>query len=133
MLYSYHTHTRTSLFLLLHQVKSLIVEGRRFEQEKVTLISEKVGNLQAMHAAIESGGSHGALNELRALNTAMMNKWKDFENNLQTHMTNLDLSLKFQETLFEVHIDSLTFVTCLTCLWSGCLIYKTFHLILERE
>lgn len=80
----------------------MIAEGQQFEQTEVMAISEKVRKLQGMYRAVEEGGSHGSLNELRALNASLTSKWGDFEKALESHMANLELSLKFQETLFEV-------------------------------
>lgn len=81
----------------------LIANGQEFEREHVAAVSDKVGKLQVMYRAVETGGSHGALNELRALNSSLMGRWRDFEKSFQSHMANLDLSLKFQEKLFEVY------------------------------
>lgn len=84
------------------QVKSLIAKGEKFEREEVTVMAEKVRQLQSEYKSVEKAGSHTFLNELRALNASLIDKWEGFENSLATHMSNLDLSLKFQETLFEV-------------------------------
>ena len=84
------------------QVKSLIVEGEQFEKEEVLVMLEKVRQLQSMYKSVEEAGSHAFLNELRALNASLINKWEEFEKSLATHMSNLDLSLQFQETLFKV-------------------------------
>ena len=86
------------------QVKSLIAEGEQFEREEMSVMSEKMRQLQSMYKSVEEAGSHAFLNELRALNASLINKWEEFEKSLATHMSNLDLSLKFQETLFEVHV-----------------------------
>ena len=102
------------------QVKSLIAEGEEFERKEVMVVSEKVRQLQSIYKSVEEAGSHAFLNELRALNASLINKWEEFENSLATHMSNLDLSLKFQETLFEV-INSYCFTsavgTTLSLLW----------------
>ena len=84
------------------QVKSLISEGELFEKEQVLIMSEKVRQLQSVYKSVEEAGSHAFLNELRALNASLINMWEEFEKSLATHMSNLDLSLKFHETLFEV-------------------------------
>ena len=83
-------------------MKSLIAEGEEFERNEVMVMSEKVRQLQSIYKSVEEAGSHAFLNEIRALNASLINKWEEFENSLATHMSNLDLSLKFQETLFEV-------------------------------
>ena len=81
-----------------------MVEGEQFEQKEVVVMSEKVRQLQSLYKSVEEAGSHAFLNELRALNASLINKWEEFETSLAAHMSNLDLSLKFQETLFEVII-----------------------------
>lgn len=80
----------------------MIAEGEQFERKEVMVVSEKVRQLLSMYKSVEEAGSHAFLNELRALNASLINKWEEFEKSLATHMSNLDLSLKFQETLFEV-------------------------------
>ena len=80
----------------------MIAEGEEFERNEVMVMSEKVRQLQSIYKSVEEAGSHAFLNEIRALNASLINKWEEFENSLATHMSNLDLSLKFQETLFEV-------------------------------
>lgn len=83
-------------------MKGLIAEGERFKRDTVSVVSEKVDKLQAMYRAVEGGGGHGSLNEVREINSALMNKWTDFNKSLESLTTNLQQSLKFQETLFEV-------------------------------
>ena len=96
------------VFPLPWQVKGLIVEGEAFKRDKISVISEKVDNLQSMYSAVERGGGHGSLNEVREINTTLMNTWREFNKSFESLMTNLQQSLKFQKTLFEVS----TYVSC---------------------
>ena len=95
-------HFTVTLYDVCTQVKSLIAEGEQFGEKEVVVMAEKVRQLQSIYKSVEEAGSHAFLNELRALNTSLTNKWTEFEKSLTDHMSNLDLSLRFQETLFEV-------------------------------
>ena len=84
------------------QVKSLMRDCRSFEDSEVVQFSEQVHKLETLYQTIEASGGQGTLNELRLLHSRMDNKWSAFERDFRRYMTKLELSLKFQEVLFEV-------------------------------
>ena len=68
----------------------------------MTPMAERARGLMDLYKTLEEGGAYSGRNELRALNTTLETQWRGFEEAMKKYVTNLDLSLKFQETLFEV-------------------------------
>ena len=66
-------------------------------------IANHVEGLKARYSSVEASG-HSELNELRGMAASLERQWNKFSKEMKSHSTNLDLSLKFQETLFKVGI-----------------------------
>ena len=84
----------------LEEVKLRLEECSVFEREKVAPVSQQVDRLRSMMEQFEDAG-HYELNKLRGQWSQLDKRWKSFEDDMKTRMTNLELSLSFQDNVFE--------------------------------
>ena len=62
---------------------------------------KKVESLLALYQQVENSG-HRELNQIRGVATSLKWKWAQFYSSVEQRRKNLQLSLHFQENLFEV-------------------------------
>lgn len=84
----------------LEEVEQRLKECEEFEREKMSPIVVRVGILRKMMQQFEEAGHH-ELNKLRDMWATLDKRWKTFEEDMETRMNNLKLSLSFQDNVFE--------------------------------
>ena len=81
----------------------MIKEHNQFEQSEMSDLADRVEVLREKYQSVEASG-HSDLNQLRGIAAGLEKQWETLEKEMKSRNTNLELSLKFQETLFQVWV-----------------------------
>ena len=84
----------------LEEVRLRLDECSVFERDKMNPVSQQVDGLRSMMKQFEDAG-HYELNKLRGTWSQLDRRWKSFEEDMKIRMNNLELSLSFQDNVFE--------------------------------
>ena len=90
-----------SISISLYKVLKLLEDHKSYEEGEVREKGEKVESLLALYRQVENSG-HRELNQIRGVATSLEWRWAQFHSNVEQRRKNLQLSLRFQENLFEV-------------------------------
>jgi thioesterase domain-containing protein len=84
----------------MEEVEQLLKDFDDFEKKTMTPVSDKVVKLKEMMAHFEEN-CHYDLNRIRSIGSHLEQRWTSFESDVKTYKSNLNLSLTFQDNLFQ--------------------------------
>uniref|UniRef100_A0A1X7TP97 Uncharacterized protein n=1 Tax=Amphimedon queenslandica TaxID=400682 RepID=A0A1X7TP97_AMPQE len=106
----------------IQDVQKLLQDHETFSFNIVSPMHEKIGELKRRLAGFEKSG-HYDLNRIRSIGSHLEQQWVKFNTDVETRLSNLKLSLSFQENSFNANnwcVQSEQFVQTLNEKMSSC-------------